>query len=57
MNSPINYKESCFSGFMSKPSIIDCAKHKTTCKIITKSGHTFFGENSCLVPQTDCPRI
>ena len=50
-------KESCFSGFMSKPLKINCAKHVTVCKIVTKSGHTFYGENNCLVEQEECPRL
>lgn len=33
-----------------------CAKHRTTCKIITKDGQEFNGENYCLVPQEVCPR-
>jgi len=33
-----------------------CAKQITTCIITTKNGEEFYGENFCLVPQTECPR-
>ena len=34
-----------------------CAKQIVTCKIITKDGHEFIGENSCASPQSACPRM
>jgi deoxycytidylate deaminase len=34
-----------------------CAKQITTCKIITTDGREFNGENYCLVPQLECPRL
>lgn len=35
---------------------MNCAKHTTTCQIVTKDGQEFYGENYCLVPQPECPR-
>ena len=36
---------------------MNCAKHRTTCTITTKTGEIFYGENYCLVPQAECPRL
>lgn len=36
---------------------MSCAKCKTTCVIKTTSGKEYFGENICLAPQTECPRL
>lgn len=33
-----------------------CAKHITACKITTKDGKEYYGENYCLSPQVTCPR-
>jgi deoxycytidylate deaminase len=33
-----------------------CAKRRVRCTIVTVSGRTFVGENTCATPQTRCPR-
>jgi deoxycytidylate deaminase len=33
-----------------------CAKQTVICTIITPEGYRFYGSNSCLNPQKECPR-